>query len=182
MKVIMVDLDGTLVDTNEVNYLAYSEALCAHGYKIEKEYYYNNCNGRYYLDFLPEITTQDRKILEDIHKRKKEAYSKYLNYAKLNLNLVDLIKICRSGCRSALVTTASKKNTYELLEYFSITDLFDLILTRDDIVKSKPDPQGYLLALNYFDIEAMDAVVFEDSPEGVQAAERAGCDCYRVIR
>lgn len=80
------------------------------------------------------------------------------------------------------MTTASKKNTYEVLEYFSITDLFDLILTRDDVDESKPDPQGYLLALRYFDCKAADAVVFEDSPEGIEAAERAGCDCYRVVR
>lgn len=71
MKVIMIDLDGTLVDTNETNYLAYSEALNAHGYKIVKDYYYKNCNGRHYLEFLPRVTTDNREILEDIHNKKR---------------------------------------------------------------------------------------------------------------
>ena len=175
----MVDLDGTLVNTNEVNYRAYCEALSTYGFQMERGYYYKNCNGRYYLEFLPEITTCDRKMLKDVHERKKEVYPKYLNLAKLNQNLVDLVRLCKTQYYTALVTTASRKNTYELLGYFGITDIFNLILTRDDIDKSKPDPQGYLLALNYFRVKPDEAIVFEDSEEGIQAARSAGCECYR---
>lgn len=182
MKLIMTDLDGTLVDTNEVNYLAYSEALGMYGYVLERDYYYSRCNGRYYLDFLPEIATSDRVVLDDIHKRKKEAYSKYLKYAKLNRSLAELIRLCKVQCHTALVTTASKKNVWELLEYLGVVELFDLVLTRDDVERGKPDPQGYLMALGYFGVKPGEAIVFEDSDEGIRAALRAGCECYHFLK
>ena len=99
----------------------------------------------------------------------------------MNQNLADLIRSCKGQYYTALVTTASSKNTYELLEYFGITDIFNLILTRDNVEKSKPDPQGYLLALDHFGVKPDEAIVFEDSTEGIQAARSAGCKCYQVM-
>ena len=109
MKLIMVDLDGTLFDTKEVNYLAYKEALKQHAFDIEHEYYCKYCNGRHYLDFLPQITTGDKAVLTSIHNLKKNAYSKYLNFAKPNDKLIELLKMVKPQAKIALVTTASKK-------------------------------------------------------------------------
>ena len=74
MKLMMIDLDGTLFDTRMVNYLAYQEAIEPYGYSIDYKYYCNFCNGRHYLDFLPQITTTDLSILSDIHKRMIKSY------------------------------------------------------------------------------------------------------------
>ena len=51
MKLIIVDLDGTLIDTKDLNYHAYREALELYGYTIDYQYYCEYCNGRHYLDF-----------------------------------------------------------------------------------------------------------------------------------
>mgnify|MGYP004539847273 CR=1 FL=1 len=51
MKLIIVDLDGTLFDTKDVNYYAYKEAIVPYGYDIDYKYYRKFCNGRHYLDF-----------------------------------------------------------------------------------------------------------------------------------
>ena len=116
MKLMMIDLDGTLFDTKKVNYLAYMEAMQVYGYKIDYEYYCKFCNGKHYMDFLPQISTNDKEILQKIHENKKKIYNKYLNEARLNEKLVDLIRISRVEYKTALVTTASKKNTYDILE------------------------------------------------------------------
>ena len=59
MKLIIVDLDGTLFDTKDVNYHAYKEAIAPYGYDMDYKYYCEFCNGRHYLDFLPQVTTTD---------------------------------------------------------------------------------------------------------------------------
>jgi HAD superfamily hydrolase (TIGR01509 family) len=60
------------------------------------------------------------------------------------------------------------------LDRLGVTDLFDTIVTRDDVTLVKPDPELYLLALARLGLEAHEAVVFEDAPNGVRAAKRAG--------
>lgn len=180
MKLIMVDLDGTLFDTKEVNYYAYKEAIKTYGYTIDYQYYCEKCNGKHYLDFLPQITTKDRVILSEIHKRKKEAYTTYLSYAKVNRPLVDIINTCKENYKIVLVTTASKKNTYDILERFCLTDMFDLILTQEDITKTKPDPEGFLIAMRTFEAKPEECIVFEDSDVGIEAARRSGAGVFVV--
>lgn len=180
MKLIMLDLDGTLFDTKEVNYRAYKDAVEPYGYHIDYDYYCRFCNGRHYLEFLPEITTKDKNILSDIHKRKKNAYAKYLSLAKLNTTLVDIVMSCKTKCKIALVTTASRKNTEEILCEFGIKEIFDLIITQEDINKKKPDPEGYIKVMKHFDIIPEESVIFEDSDVGIEAAERSGANVYVV--
>ena len=181
MKLLIVDLDGTLFDTKDVNYYAYKEAILPYGYNLEYQYYCEFCNGRHYTDFLPQVTTTNKTILSAIHNAKKKAYSKYLNKAVLNRGLVDIIKALRkSGYKTAVVTTASKENCKEILDVFNITDIFDLVLTHDDIETVKPDPEGFLKAMQYFKAEPKETIIFEDSDVGIEAAKRSGAFYYRT--
>lgn len=174
----MVDLDGTLFDTKEINYLAYKEAIEPYGYSIDYQYYCDFCNGRHYLDFLPQITTDDMQVLQDMHDRKKKAYSKYLDKAVINKGLVELIKTSKREYKIALVTTASKQNTDDILNQFKLGDLFDIILTHDDIINSKPDPEGFLKAMNYFNADPKECIIFEDSDVGIEAAQKTGATVF----
>lgn len=183
MKLLIVDLDGTLFDTKDVNYYAYKESILPYGYDLEYQYYCDFCNGRHYTDFLPQIATDDETILSAIHNAKKKAYRKYLNKAVLNVGLLDIIKALRKvGYKTAVVTTASKQNCDDILDYYDLHDLFDLILTHDDVAMSKPDPEGFMQAMEYFHIKPQDTVIFEDSDVGLEAAERSGAFYYRTYR
>lgn len=182
MKLVIVDLDGTLFDTKDVNYHAYKDAIANYGYKIEYQYYCDFCNGRHYLDFLPQITTTDSEILTKMHKAKKEAYKKHLDKAVLNEGLVDIIRLMRNEYKTAVVTTASKENCDDILKKFDLYGLFDLVLTHDDIAKSKPDPEGFLKAMQYFGATPEETIIFEDSNVGLDAAQRSGAFYYQTYR
>ena len=67
-KLALFDLDGTLFNTNDVNYWAYSKALSEKGYSIDYEYYCKYCNGRHYKVFLSGIIFNE-DIIEFVHKR-----------------------------------------------------------------------------------------------------------------
>lgn len=180
MKLVIVDLDGTLFDTKDVNYHAYKEAIAPYGYKIDYPYYCEFCNGRHYLDFLPQITTNDREILSAMHKAKKLAYKKHLDKAVMNKGLADIIRLMRAEYKTAVVTTASKENCYDILNQFGLVNYFDLILTHDDITKPKPDPEGFLKAMQYFGAKPEDTIIFEDSEVGLEAAKRSGAFFYQT--
>ncbi len=178
MGLVIVDLDGTLFDTREVNFRAYNEAVKKYGYSIDYDYYCKYCNGRHYLDFLPQITTDDREILSAIHEKKKEEYHNFLEYVRLNGGLLEMLKVLKRENKIALVTTASKANTYDILGRFELESFFDLILTQEDIEKQKPDPQGFLKAMDYFSADPKDCIIFEDSEVGIQAAEKTGATVF----
>ena len=174
MKLIIVDLDGTLFDTKDVNYHAYKEAIAPYGYDMDYKYYCEFCNGRHYLDFLPQVTTTDSEILSAMHKAKKIAYKNHLDKAVLNKGLVDIIRLMRGEYKTAVVTTASKENCWDILNQFEIAGLFDLVLTHDDITKSKPDPEVFLKAAEYTQTAPGNCLVVEDAVAGIEAAKAGG--------
>lgn len=179
-KLALFDLDGTLFNTNEVNYYAYKEALKEKGYNLDYEYYSNYCNGRHYKVFLPQIVNNNEDIVNYVHRRKKELYFNYLSKAKINIHLFNMIEALKETYSVAIVTTASKQNTYDILKYYNKFDLFDLILTSDDIEKQKPDPEGYLKAISYFNVSPSDTIIFEDSDVGIESANKTGSSVFIV--
>ena len=182
MKLAIFDMDGTLFNTNDINYHAYKEAFDKYNVPIDYEYYCNYCNGRHYTAFVLPLVNNDKEKAEDVHNIKKSAYSKYLNKVKVNEHLFNIIDKLKNDYKIALVTTASKKNTYEILEYTNKRNLFDLILTSEDIKKPKPDPEGFILAMNTFNVRPEDCIIFEDSEVGIEAAKKTSSSIFKVER
>jgi len=78
------------------------------------------------------------------------------------------------------VTTA-KRADFELIHRDRrITSFMDFVLVREDYVRSKPDPEPYLIALARFEAAADEALVVEDSARGLRSAVAAGIDCAIV--
>jgi len=179
-KLALFDLDGTLFDTRNVNYHSYRQALEELGYTLDYEHFCNKCNGRLYKEFLPELTDGKEETLKIIHDRKKELYSTYLSKAIANNHLFDIARLISSEYYLAVVTTASKKNTYEILEHFNYLDMFDLVLTHEDITNVKPSPDGFIKAMEHFNISPENTIIFEDSNVGIEAARRSKANVFVI--
>ena len=80
----------------------------------------------------------------------------------------------RRSMKLGVASSSSRGWVVGHLDRLGVTDLFDAIVTRDDVTLVKPDPDLYLLALARLGLQAHEAVVFEDAPKGVRAAKRAG--------
>lgn len=179
-KLAMFDLDGTLYDTRKVNFMAYQAALKGFGFSLDMDFFYKKCNGRHYKVFLP-VIMGDIKDIDEVNRIKKELYPKYLSDALVNLPLFTIIKQLKEQYYTAVVTTASRKNCEDILKYFGHTELFDLIISGDDTKNKKPDPEGYIKCMDYFKIDPQDAIIFEDSPTGIEAAIKSKASVFTVI-
>ncbi len=178
-KLALFDLDGTLFDTSEVNYYAYKDALQKFGCNLDKEYFVTKCNGRHYTEFLPVIMGDDKNI-DDVHKLKKYTYKDNLKKARVNEPLFDIAKGLSDSYHLAIVTTASRQNTMDILSYFGYQDFFEYMVTQENITRVKPDPQGFELAMEYFGIAPKDTIIFEDADVGVEAAKASGASVFVV--
>ena len=179
-KLAIFDLDGTLFDTSEVNFWAYRDALSQFGFELDRNWFANNCNGRHYTEFLPQIMGGTQNI-DEVHGLKKEAYRKYLGKARENKHLFNIINRIREDYYIAIVTTASRKNTTEILERFGRLELFDYLVTQEDVTKVKPDPQGFLMAMEHFGLTPKETMIFEDSDVGTEAAQNAGATVFKCF-
>lgn len=169
----LFDLDGTLFDTGEVNYYAYKEALEPYNVKLDRNYFVTECNGRHYTEFLPGILGGIEHI-ETVHELKKKRYLANIDKARANIHLFEMIKMMKEKYHVAIVTTASQKNVSDILKHFGYDSIFELVVTQEDITKVKPDPQGFLMAMKYFDASPECTLIFEDSEVGIQAARATG--------
>lgn len=166
----LFDLDGTLFDTSDVNFCAYRDALAPFSVTLDRKYFQTFCNGRHYTEFLPGLMGS-AEHMEEVHRRKKDTYAANLPKARANTHLFEMIRAMAPVYHLAIVTTASRQNATDILKHFGYGDLFELLITQENITRVKPDPQGFLLAMEHFGIDAGHTVIFEDSPVGIQAAK-----------
>jgi HAD superfamily hydrolase (TIGR01509 family) len=80
----------------------------------------------------------------------------------------------RLGLRLAIASSSKHDWVDGYLRQLGLFDDFDAILCREDVQRIKPDPELFLAALERLNLPAAEALVFEDSPNGVLAAKRAG--------
>ena len=181
---ILVDLDGTLFDTVAVNAASYRAALEEVGATVTDEYYAQYCNGGYYKSFLRPLLggDPDPALVERVHDRKKALYSACLGAARKNEALFALLAAMRPAAHLAVVTTGSRRNAAEILDYFGCRDWFELVLTSEDVTRNKPDPEGYLTAMARFGADAAHTMIFEDSAPGLAAARATGAAVFAVDR
>ncbi len=85
-----------------------------------------------------------------------------------------------AGMRSAVATSGPRENANLVLDGLNLRQYFDAIITGDDVSRSKPHPDIFLLAARRIGLPPKQCVVFEDSSSGIEAASRAGCLCIAL--
>jgi len=174
-KLAIFDLDGTLFDTRHVNFYSYRQALHEEGYSLSLEFYISSCDGKNYKDYLPLIIENPKdELMERIHTRKKQLYPDYLSKAVVNEHLFDIARLMSPEYYISIVTTASRKNCTDILSHFDKTKVFDLIIAQEDVARCKPDPEGFLKAMDNFKVSKENTIIFEDSSTGIEAARSSG--------
>jgi HAD superfamily hydrolase (TIGR01509 family) len=80
----------------------------------------------------------------------------------------------------AIVSSAPRDNITVVLAALGASDLFQALISGDDVAQGKPDPASFLLAARQLGMPPTACVVIEDAPAGVEAARRAGMACLAV--
>ena len=177
---LLVDLDGTLVETGEANFQAYAAALREAGVEVDRGRFDEVSRGRNWRDFLPLLLAGTDASPATVAARKAALYGDFLHLTILNRGVVRLIELSRAQWRCALVTTASRRNAEAILRYHGLEHLFDRVVTGDDISRHKPDPEAYRLAAQELGAQPENCVAIEDTDIGAASATAFGAAVIRV--
>lgn len=203
-KAVVFDLDGTLVQTEQLKAASYAEAAheldpgidpseVDNAYKavvgrsrheaastLLAHFHLEAAAGRRMGDFG--VATPWQAFVQV----RLAIYQKWITDAgtirrhrwPYNVELVDMAE--RAGCRLALATMSHCDQTRTILTALDMEGVFEFVATRDDVDRPKPDPEIYLLARHHLGIPAEETLVLEDSLPGVESALAAGLSVVAV--
>jgi len=184
MQAGIFDLDGVIVNTVPLHFKAWQRMFKEYGKDFTFEDYKQKVDGIPRIDgakaILDDISEDELKKASD---KKQGYFLEYLENGKIPIynTTVDLIKSIRDSSLKAGVISSSK-NCLPILKKTGLADLFDVIITGNDITKGKPDPQVFFMAAEKMNVGPSKCVVFEDAVLGVQAAKAAGMKCIGIDR
>ena len=167
----LFDFDGVVMDTEPQYSKFWSEVGVK--YKPEIPHLEQKVKGCtlfqiYDRYFAGELETQS-KITDALN-----CYEEHMPYVYIT-GVAEFVKAMRAmDIKTAVVTSSNDlKMACVYKAHPELRGLFDKIFTADDFSKSKPDPQCYNIAVDYFKLKPEECVVFEDSFNGLKAAHAA---------
>jgi len=184
MQAAIFDLDGVIVNTVPLHFKAWQRMFAEYGKEFDFEDYKEKVDGILRIDGARAILTDiDEAELKKAADKKQVYFLEYLNSEEISVynDTVDLVKALKKEKIKRSVISSSK-NCLPILKKVNLVELFDVILTGNDVTKGKPDPQVFFMAAEKMSVEPGSCVVFEDAVLGVEAGKRAGMKCVGIDR
>lgn len=182
IKLLLIDFDGTLADTRQANYRAYVDTLREVGRELSEQEYFDRYFGMRCTEFMEQIGFSDATEQERLRKRKIALYPSHFDTVQLNRPLWDFAQAFRaSGGKVWIVSTGSRDNIENVMNYLGISKGVDGILTGTDVARCKPSPDCFLRAMELEGVTPQQTLIFEDSAVGIEAARRSGAP-YIIVK
>lgn len=188
IQAVIFDLDELIIDLEHIHKAAESQICREHGYEfveLPKDLRYNTSGLREndvlvsIKDYL-KLSTPITKLIE----RKQEIFRELMAKEELKPmpGAVKTVKeIAESRKYPLALTSSGARSRIELvLKRLEILELFDVIVTGEDVERGKPDPEPYRVTARRLGIQPDEGIVFEDADVGVQSAKSAGLWCIGV--
>lgn len=179
MSAVILDVDGTLVDSRQIHVAAFEVVLRKHGREIDPRPYLGLSTEAAFAQMLPELTADDAAQLAF---SKRERATELMESAPefLVSGAIEVMRTLSRRYRLALCSSGSRR-TLEVAQRRGLPiELCEVIVTADDCLQSKPHPGPYEACLASLELSPDCAIAIEDTEIGARAASAAGIRCVQV--
>jgi len=172
------DWDGVVIDSSSYHEESW-ERLAEEEQRTLPPDHFKRGFGMKNAKIIPDILewTQDPAEIERLDKRKEELYREIIKEKGIDplpgvVEWLDTLQEAEVPC--AIASSTARLNITLMLDLIGVEDYFDIIVSGEDVSRSKPDPAGFLMAADKIDTPSDRCVVFEDAHVGIEAARAAG--------
>jgi HAD superfamily hydrolase (TIGR01509 family) len=186
IKLIIFDLDGVLIDTKNIHYESLNNAI--EKYQSECVISWEEHLGKF--DGLKtnqklEILTKEKGLDINLHNliwlEKQKLTIERLTETSPSKHITDLFKkLSRDDYKIACCSNSIRKTVLTVLSKLQIIEFFDIIISNEDVINSKPHPEMYWTCISKMKCLPEHTLIIEDSPYGLLAASRSHSKVMRV--
>jgi len=179
IKAFLFDLNGTMIDDMQYHCKAWFNIINNDlGGNLSWDQVKEQMYGKN-TEVLIRIFGKDRFTNEEMDLISVEKEKRYQEEYRPLLKLIDgldafLKEASNNGILMGIGSAAIPFNINFVLDGLNLHHYFKSIVSADDVIKSKPDPETYLKGAEELGVLPEECIVFEDAPKGVEAAQRAG--------
>jgi HAD superfamily hydrolase (TIGR01509 family) len=175
---LLLDFNGTLSDDEDLLYeLTAAVAEEQLGVTVSREQYFTEFVGYSDERVFRELVGDDELALAQVlvGTMNEKYLTSIRRHPRISEDAAEFVRSARAlGKRIAVVTSASRSVVVPALDNSGLLDHVDVVVALEDVVETKPAPEGYLRALDLLGMDPDRSVAFEDTRTGLQAARAAG--------
>jgi len=181
---IIFDMNGVITDDEELHELATKEVFRDIGVNLSSQNYQEFCLGRTdvvaFRDLFEKFNLKNQ--FKDSLIAKKSLKYQELVKGKLKVypGVIALIKKLSKKYTLALTTSSTFEEVQLVVDQLGIKNMFKVIVTSNDVIHGKPNPEPYLLTAKKLNVPYENCLVIEDSENGIQSAKQAGMICIAL--
>lgn len=180
-RAYLFDLDGTIADSMPAHFIAWTDALKAHGGAMTEQLFYDLggvpplkvvklLNERFGYTMDPEAVVADKEAQFLLGVEHIKPIASVLAHITAQFGKIPM----------AIVSGSPRENIHKTLTALQLLDKFQVIVGAEDYAHGKPDPEPFLTAAKLLNVAPADCLVFEDADAGIASAEAAGMKWVRV--
>jgi beta-phosphoglucomutase family hydrolase len=172
---LIFDCDGTLADTMPLHWRAWEQVAAQHRFAITEERFYALA-GIPSRDILRDLGREQRLDFDPlaVARDKEQAYLALLDHVGPIDRILDIARAHRGRLPMAIASGGTRHIIERVLAHLDIRDLFDAVVTSEDVVRQKPSPDIFLEAARRLGVPPEACLAYEDAELGLQAIRSAG--------
>ncbi len=181
MEALLFDFNGTLSDDEGVLCAIHRELFAGQGRPLSEQEYFDRLAGLSDPEIVERWLGTGHPATAEVLERRVQFFRERAgDGSTVPQHVREAVLQASERSRLAVVSGAMRSEIDMVLRAADL-DVFEVIVSAEDVTRGKPDPEGYLLALRRLRLQAADAVAIEDAPPGIAAAKAAGLSCVAVL-
>jgi len=174
-RAIVFDFNGTLSDDEPILCEIFVELFAEHGKPLSAQEYFDHLAGHSDPEIVYRWLGRDHPDVEAVIEERVRRYRAAVSDgSSIGPAARAAVRYAAERVPLAIVSGAARAEIEPVVEAAGLSGLFRTIVSADDVVRGKPDPEGYLHALPVLGVRPEDVLVFEDTEAGIASAKAAG--------
>ena len=181
VKALIFDCDGTLADTMPLHFVAWQNVLTDYGFAFDEDLFYSL--GGQPTDRIIDKLSSEQNISVDVMKvteEKENAFLDLIDQVQPIESIVNIAKQYKGKLPIGVGSGGQRAVVRQILQVLEIESLFECVVVSEDTQRHKPEPDVFLEVASRLSVDPVGCLVYEDADLGVEAARRAGMQCFDV--